>query len=498
LIGRGDTIGIFQLESRLGRKYSEAIKPANIDELSDVLALIRPGCLQSSLEDGRSLTEHYVDRVKMLEEIEYTHPALESILSPTVGIMTYQEQVIAIGQKLAGMSDSDADLYLRYGIGKKKADLIERGREIFLEGCGNNDINTKDAEQIFSWVEGCARYSFNKSHSTAYAQHAYCGAYAKANHPKEFFCVSLSHCKFRGQKKDIEKRLLIQDARRHGIEVIPFSIKNGNKEFAIIDDKISVGFTDMKNCGVADWEKWRKYADENPVPNNWDEFLIYCSSYFNKTCLESLIQGGGLDCYRFSRKKMIYQFHLYKRLNDRQRNWIAENYGGSMSATLVCMIGLGSGKDKPCYNKPSLEKCEAVVKDWTNETYNTWTDSRRIELWEANIIGAPLTASRTEEMDINYAANTTCLELSDVQVGVTKQFKVLCWITRVHEVLTKKDKKKMAFVSFSDGMFEIDDGVIFSDGYNKYGHNLIEDMEVLLTLKKGSRGGFEIIKVLEV
>lgn len=162
LISEGDTIGVFQLESRVGRRYAKEVQPRSIEELSDLIALIRPGCLQSRLSDDRSLTEHYIARKKGLEEVEYVHPLLEPILQNTYGIMCYQEQAIRIGIELAKMTPAQADLYLRYGIGKKKANLIAEAKDAFLKGCVYNNIPEKDVDLIFSWIEGCARYSFNK------------------------------------------------------------------------------------------------------------------------------------------------------------------------------------------------------------------------------------------------------------------------------------------------------------------------------------------------
>ena len=162
LICEGDTVGVFQLESRLGRKTAKQAQPRTLEELSDLGAILRPGCAQSKLEDGKNLTYHYVERKAGREPVEYVHPALEPILKSTYGVAVFQEQIIKIGTDLAGMTAAQADLYLRYAVGKKKAQLIEDGKQIFLDGCERNNIPKKDADLIFSWIQAAGRYGFNK------------------------------------------------------------------------------------------------------------------------------------------------------------------------------------------------------------------------------------------------------------------------------------------------------------------------------------------------
>lgn len=630
LMCEGDTVGVFQLESRLGRKTSREAKPTNIEELSDIGAALRPGCTQSKLADGKSLTYHYIERKNNREAVEYVHPALEPILKSTYAVPLFQESIIEIGIKLGNMTVAQADLYLRYAIGKKKASLIEEGKDLFLKGCVKNGIGEKDANLIFSWIQASGRYGFNKcldpnstiitrngskplreiiagdfilapngydydnphkfvkvldvmrsgkqylfqvlftdnssiicslkhkllcwdyklrplseiferptyvrmtnnsvsaihsityigfresmdlevdslehifyanniavsnSHSVAYAQHGYVTAFYKAHYPKEFYTIYLKHCKHRGVKKDEDKRILIQDARKHDIIVHPYDIRHNNKEYAIIDEKIRVGFIDLKGCSSNTWDKWQKWRETQEVPATWDEFLIYCLGCFDKTSMESLIFAGALDFYRISRKKMHYQYGVYNRLNEAQQRFAQDNYAGSILAILTQIISLGSGKGKPCYNKPSLTKIEAAIKDWQDEAYNTWTTAREIERREIDIIGAPLTCSRFDDSDDTYMSNISCLNLSNATTS-NQTFKVMCWLTNVRHIKTKKGDA-MAFVGFSDGEFDMEDGVVFPQAYELYHYNLIEDMEVLLIGKKKDHS-FIIEKVVEI
>jgi DNA polymerase-3 subunit alpha len=164
LICDGDTKGVFQLESNLGKKWARESQPRNIKELAALISLIRPGTLLAKHKSGRSMTEVYCFRKagKTDFPVEYEHESLEPILKETYGVLVYQEQAMQIAQRLAGFNLKEAD-GLRKAIGKKKADLMEKVKKAFITGAENEGIVTqKVAEAIFSWIEKSSRYSFNK------------------------------------------------------------------------------------------------------------------------------------------------------------------------------------------------------------------------------------------------------------------------------------------------------------------------------------------------
>ena len=151
LICEGRTKGVFQLESQLGRSWAKRVKPRNIAELAALISLIRPGCLKA-YSDGKSMTQHYVDRKAKKDPVTYPDDSLEEILSETYGVLVYQEQSMRIAQKLAGFDLKDAD-QLRKAIGKKKADLMEKVKKSFLEGAEKQGFITKEvAEEIFGCI----------------------------------------------------------------------------------------------------------------------------------------------------------------------------------------------------------------------------------------------------------------------------------------------------------------------------------------------------------
>ena len=164
LISDGNTKGVFQLESRLGQSMAKKLKPNDIEQLSALISIMRPGCLEA-IRDGKSVSNHYIDKKNGLESVDYFHPALEPSLKTTYGEMIYQEQAMQIAKDIAGFNLQEADM-LRKAIGKKKPEEMSKIKTKFMDGCNRTAIvSQKEAEQIFGWIEKSQRYSFNKSHS---------------------------------------------------------------------------------------------------------------------------------------------------------------------------------------------------------------------------------------------------------------------------------------------------------------------------------------------
>jgi DNA polymerase-3 subunit alpha len=244
LISDGNTKGCFQLESRLGQSMSKKLKPSNIEQLSGLISILRPGCLEAYRE-GKSVSNHYIDKKNNLEDIDYFHPSLEDILQPTYGEMIYQEQAMRITQKIAGFDLKEADM-LRKAIGKKKPEEMAKVKKRFISGCKEQDIVTREeAEEIFGWIEKSQRYSFNKSHAISYAINAYLSAYAKAHFPKMFFA---SYLKFAKDKIDPQQEIkeLIRNASEMDVSVTTPDLRNLNRLFVVGSEYIYFGLTDIK------------------------------------------------------------------------------------------------------------------------------------------------------------------------------------------------------------------------------------------------------------
>jgi intein/homing endonuclease len=161
LICSGRTKGVFQLESRLGSSWAKRAQPRSIDELADLVSIIRPGTLEAEL-DGKSMTKHYTDRKAKIDETKYLHPALETVLGKTYGIIVYQEQAMRIATEIAGFTPEEADS-LRKAMGKKDAALMKEVEEKFINGAKTKGlVDDVSAAKIFEWIAASARYSFNK------------------------------------------------------------------------------------------------------------------------------------------------------------------------------------------------------------------------------------------------------------------------------------------------------------------------------------------------
>ena len=315
LICEGNTKGVFQLESQLGRSLAKQTKPTNMEELSDLIAIMRPGCLEAMVK-GKSLTMHYIDRKHSRESEEYLHESLEPILKSTHGILVYQEQAILIATEIAGFDLQEADI-LRKAIGKKKADVMAKVKKTFIEKASQKGIVTKEqAEEIFSWIEKSQRYSFNKSHSVSYAYNAYMTAYCKAHFPHEFFTAYLKNAV---GKPDTfwEVNELVNNAKIMDITVMPPNIINMNEEFKLIGKCPTYGLTNIKNVGSSVFKKMKNHIEENQInilECDWDCMLLLVAPHVNKKAFESLILAGAFDLFKISRSKMQHQFNTIKEL----------------------------------------------------------------------------------------------------------------------------------------------------------------------------------------
>ena len=268
LISDGNTKGCFQLESRLGRSMAKKLKPENIEQLSALISIMRPGCLEA-IRDGKSVSNHYIDRKNNAESIDYFHPSLRPILEPTYGEMIYQEQTMEIARAIAGFDLQEADM-LRKAIGKKKAEDMAKVKFKFINGCEKSGIVTTDqADQIFGWIEKSQRYLFNKSHSVSYAINAYLSAYSKAHFPKVFFA---SYLRFAKDKIDPQAEIkeLVQNANEMNISIHIPDIRLLNQLFILYNQEIYFGLTDIKGVGESVFKKIKdlilKFHSNKPRP----------------------------------------------------------------------------------------------------------------------------------------------------------------------------------------------------------------------------------------
>ena len=289
------SLAVFQLDSQGIRDLLFRIKPTVFDDIVSLIALFRPGPMQSGMLDM------FVDRKHGREEVKYDNPLLEPILKDTYGCMVFQEQVMEISKKLAGFTPGEAD-GLRSAMGKKIVEKIEQMRAKFIKGCGDNKIKEKVAIKIYDQMAKFGGYGFNKSHSVAYGLVAYQTAYLKTNFPIEFMTAVLTseigHSAIGAEDKENKLVTYLEEARRMGIKVLPPDVNHSETRFSIEDGQIRFGLLAVKNVGEGAADSMVAAAREKPFSSLDDLCSRVDLHAVNKKTLESLAKAGGLDSLR--------------------------------------------------------------------------------------------------------------------------------------------------------------------------------------------------------
>jgi DNA polymerase-3 subunit alpha len=299
LLQRGDTKGVFQLESDGIRELLKRMKPDNIRDIIACNALYRPGPL------GGGMVDAYVNRKHGREQPTYAHPVMEEILAETYGVMVYQEQVMRILNRLGGIELSSAYACIK-AISKKKHDIIDQRRAEFIKGAVERGAAEETARNIFEQILFFGGYGFNKSHSAAYALVGYQTAYLKAHYPAEFMAALLSSEIEDGNKRDsmVEH---IGDARRLGLEVEPPNVNRGEADFTVQNGKILFGLTAVKGVGRGAAEEIVRARHEGgPFRDIYDLGERLDPRIVSRAALERLIKAGALDCFGCRRAQLMH------------------------------------------------------------------------------------------------------------------------------------------------------------------------------------------------
>ena len=304
LLQRADTIGVFQLESNGMRRYLKELKPTELEDIIVMVAAFRPGPME--------FIPSYIARKNGKEKVTYLHPGLEPILKSTNGVAIYQEQVLRIANQLAGFTLSEADI-LRKAVGKKIKKLLDEQSEKFIKGLISNGINNATAEKIWHFIEPFARYGFNRSHAACYALISYQTAYLKTKYPAEFMTALLNAESF-----DLDRvAVIINEAKRMGIEILPPSVNESLEDFTLIKDegkiKIRFGLSAIKNLSANAIESIIREREISGAFLNIPDFIErILAKDLNKKSLEALIKCGALDTLEERRKLLLNIEELLK------------------------------------------------------------------------------------------------------------------------------------------------------------------------------------------
>lgn len=488
LIQNGYTVGVFQLESDLGKKWAATIKPTNINELSAVISLIRPACLEAGM------TEIY-SKVKngLAEKPDYNDEAVNNILSPTMGVLIYQEQLMKFGGEIAWGDMPYLDRLvivdkLRKGIGKKDQKIIIDLKDKFINGCLRNGRSKEIAERLFALIEGAGRYAFNDAHAKKYALWSYKTAYLKANFPLEFYCVYLTYSKGK-QKPREEIQDLINEGRMLEIDILAPSIEKSQSDFSIQNNKIVFGLSHIKQVGDSDSAVIMKYR-----PSKFTDFIrLHFNTEGEKLrslAVESLIGCGACDAYGLSRAAMMSVYLMLKELTPKEIEFIFANTpSGADTKELIDVV-------YRCANEKSIKKRKDIVSSEASSINLLIDDSIIIKSSsEKDLMGF----SFSYDHNVNTEDNWSCKECFNRAKNNRNLIAVFtAKIDNIKKTITKKGKnpgQEMCQISISDNTGSIS-VVCFPEQYSKYKKELYEGSYCTLKVKGAGFGwSIETIKI---
>ncbi len=324
LMGEGNTLGVFQFESPGMQEYLRRLKPQNLEEITAMNALYRPGPMDNIPE--------FIDRKFERKPITYLHPIMEKALKTTYGIIVYQEQVMLLVQHIADFSLGQADI-LRRAMGKKKISEMDKMKPIFIEGAANKGISESLALEIFDLIYKFADYGFNKSHSLAYSYLAYQTAWLKANYPGEFLAANMT-AELNDQAKIVS---LIEEAGKFGIKVLPPNVNTSGPGFVAKGNNIFFGMAGIKNVGVPAVESIVEARKNGEFISFFDFISRVDTRLINKRTLEALIYAGAFDSLNCGHRAALTMsieagLEYAKAIHESENSSMDSLFGGEASA----------------------------------------------------------------------------------------------------------------------------------------------------------------------
>jgi DNA polymerase-3 subunit alpha len=296
ILRRGDSDGVFQLESEGMRRLLHQLKPDRFEQIMALIALYRPGPMEQ--------IPAYIERKNDPSKIAYLHPALEDITKETYGVLVYQEQIVLLLQKLAGYSAGKADR-VRKAIGKKDRALMAEEQPVFIEGCKKFGLAEDEARKLWSLIQPFADYSFNRAHSASYAYVAYQTAWLKAHYPVEYMAALLTSVK---DDKDA-KPYYLHVARKMGIDVLLPDVNSSDKDFTPVDAAVRYGLVGIKGVGEGVVERIvEARRAKGPFVSFYDFVKRVDYTCLNKKTVESLIKAGAFESLGHTRKGLLESF----------------------------------------------------------------------------------------------------------------------------------------------------------------------------------------------
>jgi DNA polymerase-3 subunit alpha len=428
------TTAVFQLESRGMKELINRLQPDCFEEIIALVALFRPGPLQSGMVDD------FIDRKHGRAVVDYPHPDLEPILKPTYGVILYQEQVMQIAQVLANYTLGAADM-LRRAMGKKKPEEMAKQREIFTKGATDRGVEEQVATHIFDLMEKFAGYGFNKSHSAAYALVAYQTAWLKAHYPAAFMAAVMS-----SDMDNTDKVVTFIDECAHmKLKVLPPSINSSLYPFTVSDDStIIYGLGAIKGVGESAIDC---ITEERALHGTYSDLFSFCQRLdlrkVNRRVLEALIKSGGFDDWAIERA--VLTATLEKALK------VAEKEHQNQS----------SGQ----FDLFSLLEDNANEQEYT--PCKSWSEAQRLE-GEREVLGFYLTGHPADQYRREFG--DFIVPISQLNPSMHKKANICAQVTAVRKIITKRGKK-LVIIGMDDSTARMD-VVVFGEIFDLFNEPL--------------------------
>lgn len=440
LLKKCETTAVFQLESRGMKDLIKRLQPDNFDDIVALVALFRPGPLESGMVDD------FINRKHGRAKVQYPFPETETILKPTYGVIVYQEQVMQISQVIGGYSLGAADL-LRRAMGKKKPEEMAKQRLIFMEGAEKGGFDTKKAGALFDLMEKFAGYGFNKSHSAAYALVSYQTMWLKAHYPAAFMAAVLS-----ADMDNTDKVVtLIEECRHMELEVQSPDINSCMPNFTVANEaSILYGLGAIKGVGVAALEL---VIEERKQNGEFRDLFDFCKRIdlrkVNRRLLEAMIRAGALDKLGPNRATLIASLATAIKT--------AEQYHHNQNAGVSDMFGFGAPQQ------------DSTPVEYVQE--KEWPDKIRLQ-GEKETLGLYLTGHPIDRYEAELEKFVSC-RLANLNPDRNQTIIIAGLVMAIRTMNTKRGDK-IAFVTLDDRTGRVETAV-FAEGYQKYRDLLVKD-----------------------
>ncbi|UAJ65504.1 DNA polymerase III subunit alpha [Candidatus Schneideria nysicola] len=473
---KAETTAVFQLESKGMRDLIKRLKPDCFEDIIALIALFRPGPLQSGMVENFINRKHGKEKISY-PDIRWQHESLKPILESTYGIILYQEQVMQIAQVLAGYTLSKADL-LRCAMGKKKPDEMAKQRNFFKEGAQKKGIDSNLAMKIFDMMEHFADYGFNKSHSTAYALLSYQTLWLKTHYPYEFMASVMS-----ADMDHIDKiRSLIEECNRMGMTVLPPNINTSQFHFHVNKKgQIVYGLGAIKGIGEASIQEIIKGRNQSGMFIDMFDLCVRAQmKNLNRRILEKFILSGSFDCFKQHRAELMQSIDT-----------ILKSANQYIQSQLLGQIDMFSdsipNREYAVSHSSSIQRQQDILP---------WSEQIKLR-GEHETLGLYLTGHPVDQYQNEIQYYSSGIRLKDIQKNHTigSIITVVGLIISVRLVLTKRENQ-MAILTLEDrsGRLEV---VLFRDILEKYRHLLENDDRILIVkgyvASEDSRGYMKMI-----